>query len=248
MPWQAWAHLQAASAELGSSDGYQFDLIDLARQCLADLSIPLQRDVTAAYLSGDRAAFAEASRRFLDLGEDLDGLLATRREFLLGCWLEDAKRWATTDAERRQYEINARLQITSWGPSDPNALLFDYSNRQWSGLIHSYYLPRWQKYLAFLAAQPAASATARYSEAELKKSYNRPADDANAFYVDLAKWEQSWSNSTDTFPTRPDGDLLATAGRLYAKWAPRQQEAYKRFDIQRMKTGEAGDAALYESK
>jgi alpha-N-acetylglucosaminidase len=248
IPWQAWAHLQAASAELGSSDGYQYDLVDLARQCLADLSIPLQRDVTAAYLSGNSAALAEASRRFLDLGNDLDALLETRREFLLGPWLDDAKRWATSDAERRLYEKNARLQITVWGPPAPDALLFDYSNRQWAGLIRSYYLPRWEKYFAFLAAQPAAPATTRYSEDKLKKSYNRPADNANPFYTDLAKWEQSWSDGTDTFPAQPSGNSVAVAGRLLTKWSPAQRDAYKRFDIQSMKSGDAGDAAIYEPK
>src|SRR5205823_6433084 len=109
LPWQAWTHLQAASKEVGHSDGYRYDLVDLARQCLADLSIPLERNVTAAYMSGDLDKFAESSQRFLDLAEDIDALLATRGELLLGRWLEDAKRWATTDAERRLYEKNARL-------------------------------------------------------------------------------------------------------------------------------------------
>ena len=247
LPWDAWAHLQAASGELAASDGYRYDLVDLARQCLADLSIPNQRDVTAAYLANNSAAFTEASQRFLDLSADLDGLLATRREFLLGPWLEDAKRWATNDAERRQYEKNARLQITVWGPSAPDALLFDYSNRQWSGLITSYYMPRWQKYIDFLAAQFDKPSPSRYTEDNLKKSYNRPADDANPFYVELSKWEQSWSDRTDAFPTEPSGDSIATTGRLLAKWAPIQREAYKRFNIQTLKAGDSGEAAIYEA-
>jgi alpha-N-acetylglucosaminidase len=247
-PWQAWSHLQAASDELASSDGYQYDLVDLARQCLADLSIPLQRDISAAYTAGNSAGLAEASQRFVDLAQDLDTLLATRPEFLLGPWLEDAKRWATSDAERRLYEKNARLQITVWGPSDPDALLFDYSNRQWAGLIRRYYLPRWQKYLAFLAAQPAAPAAARYSEDKLAKSYNRPADDANAFYTDLAKWEQDWCGGTEAFAVQPTGNPIATAGQLLAKWAPIQREAYKRFNIQSMKAGSAADAEIYAPK
>lgn len=248
LPWRAWAQLQAASAELGRSDGYRYDLVDLARQCLADLSIPLQRDASAAYLSGNGAALNHASKRFLELAGDVDTLLATRREFLLGPWIEDARRWATTDVERRLYEKNARLQITVWGPSAPDALLFDYSNRQWSGLIRSYYVPRWQKYFELLAAQVDRTGPERYTEDNLRRSHNRPADDSNAFYSALANWEQSWSDRTDSFPVEPAGDPVAVAERLLAKWAPIQREAHKRFDIQSMKAGEAGDAAIYEAK
>jgi alpha-N-acetylglucosaminidase len=248
LPWQAWSHLQAASAELASFDTYQYDLVDLARQCLADLSIPLQRDAAAAYRTGDAAKFADATQRFVDLAQDMDTLLSTRREFLLGPWLADAKRWATSDSERRQYEKNARLQITVWGPSAPDALLFDYSNRQWSGLIRDYYLPRWQKFFDFLSAQLSAPAAGRYSEEKLKKSYNRPADDANPFYVELAKWEQSWTDRTDEYPTQPTGDAVATAARLLAKWSPVQRDAYQRFNIRTMQAGATGDAAFYEPK
>ena len=46
---------------------------------------------------------------------DLDELLATNDEFLLGKWLEDAKRWGATDSERAKLEWNARRILTLWG-------------------------------------------------------------------------------------------------------------------------------------
>ena len=151
-----------------------------------------------------------------------------------------------TDSERRLYEKNARLLITVWGPSAPDALLFDYSNRQWSGLISSYYIPRWQKFFAFLASKPGDAA--RYSEDSLRKSHNRPADDASPFYIELAKWEQSWSDRTDTFPVHTSGEPIATAAQLFAKWDPVRRHAYERFDIRSLKAGDAGDAAIFEAK
>ena len=53
---------------------------------------------------------------FLDILEDLDRILATNKNFLLGPWLESAKAMATDSQERKLYEFNARNQITLWGP------------------------------------------------------------------------------------------------------------------------------------
>ena len=41
------------------------------------------------------------------------------------------------DAERDNYERNARQIVTVWGPP-----INDYSCRVWSGLVRDYYLPR----------------------------------------------------------------------------------------------------------
>ena len=227
--WAAWAELDAAAPALGGEDTYRFDLVDLARQCLADLSIPLQHDIAVAYRRSDAAALKASSERFLDLADDLDTLLGTRREFLLGAWLEDAKRWATDEAERRQYERNARLLITVWGPPDDNAaMLFDYSNRQWSGLISGFYRPRWKKFLDYLAAQPAGPG--RFDDRDVYTSYGRPGDEASPFYRELSRWERDWCEGTETYPARPQGDPVKIAHRLLEKWGPLKDEAFRRFN------------------
>jgi alpha-N-acetylglucosaminidase len=66
--WSAWEDLLQASGELGRVDPFRYDLVDVARQALADLSVPLQREVTAAWVSGDRERLHRAEGRFLDLG------------------------------------------------------------------------------------------------------------------------------------------------------------------------------------
>jgi alpha-N-acetylglucosaminidase len=235
--WAAWARLDAAAPALGGRDTYRFDLVDVARQCLADLSMPLQNDITVAYRCGDAAALAAASRRFLDLADDLDDLLGTRPEFLLGRWLEDAKRWGTNAEERRQYERNARLLVTVWGPAQGNAaMLFDYSNRQWSGLIRGFYRPRWKKFLDHLAAQPAGSG--RFDDGDVYTSYGRPGDDVSPFYRELARWERTWCEGTETYPAQPSGDAVKVARRLLRKWRPIEIEAFRRFDPTRLPTGD----------
>jgi alpha-N-acetylglucosaminidase len=228
--WSAWAKLEAAAPALGDKDTFRYDLVDVARQCLADLSIPLQRDITAAYRAGDAAALRTASTRFLDLADDFDTLLGARPEFLLGSWLEDAKRWATNEAERQQYERNARLLVTVWGPADGNAaLLFDYSNRQWSGLVRGFYRPRWKKFLDYLAVQPAGEG--RFTDAEaLYVSYGRPGDEASPFYRDLSRWERDWCEGRETYPAQPEGDAVKIAQRLRQKWGALKDDAFRRFN------------------
>lgn len=227
--WAAWQQLDRASGALGDRDTFRFDLVDLARQCLADLSVSLQNDIAVAYRRTDAAALAEASKRFLDLTDDLDALLATRREFLLGAWLDEAKRWATNDAERRQYERNARLLVTVWGPADGNkAMLFDYSDRQWSGLIHGYYRERWRRFLEYLAAQPAGAE--RFDDKDVNTSYGRPGDEDSPFYRELAAWERQWCEGSESYPAQPVGDAIAVAHRLWLKWAPLEAEAFHRFN------------------
>jgi alpha-N-acetylglucosaminidase len=227
--WAAWTKLDAAAPALGKADTYRFDVVDLARQCLADLSIPLQHDIAVAYQQTNAAALKAASQRFLDLTDDLDVLLGTRKEFLLGAWLEDAKHWASTTTERRQYERNARLLVTVWGPSDKNsAMLFDYSNRQWSGLIRGFYRVRWEKFLDYLSAQ--SGGTSRFDDRNVYTSYGRPGDDSSPFYRALSKWEREWCDASDTYPAQPQGDAVKISHDLLKKWGPLQSEAFSRFN------------------
>ncbi len=229
--WNAWTNLDAAASALGNKDTYQFDLVDLARQCLVDLSVPFQHDIAVAYEKTNAIAFAESSQRFLDLANDLDTLLGTRKEFLLGAWLEDAKRWGTTETERRQYERNARLLVTVWGLSTNNeAILFDYSNRQWSGLIRGYYAQRWGKFLDYLAAH--LSATNRLDDGKIYTSYGRPGDDVSPFYHELSQWEQDWCNGTENYPSQPQGDSVKIAHALLQKWQPLEADAFRHYNIQ----------------
>ena len=64
---------------------------------------------------------------FLDILEDLDRILATNKNFLLGPWLESAKALATNSQERKLYEFNARNQITLWGP---DGQILDYGGEK----------------------------------------------------------------------------------------------------------------------
>ena len=59
----------------------------------------------------------ESGFELLRVLDDVDRLLATCDQFLLGRWVESAKSHATNEEESKLYEYNARNQITLWGPS-----------------------------------------------------------------------------------------------------------------------------------
>ncbi len=223
--WAAWERLLAASGPLSSADTFRYDLVDVARQALADLSVPVYADVVAAYRSGDSRRFEAAKARFFDMIVDLDTLVGTRREFLLGRWLSDARKWGTTTQERDLYERNARLLLTVWGPPSRGAFLSDYAGRQWSGLIRGFYLHRWEKFFVFLAAQPPG-----YSDDKLARVMDRPGNDSSPFYRELADWEYSWCDEHGAFPAAPAGDSILEAQRLLVKWSPVMREIYPRFE------------------
>src|SRR5207248_2898190 len=62
--WDAWTNFGDAAPTLGDKDTFRYDLVDLARQCLVDLSVPLQHDIAIAYQQTNATALAESSRRF----------------------------------------------------------------------------------------------------------------------------------------------------------------------------------------
>ncbi|MBR1593964.1 MAG: alpha-N-acetylglucosaminidase [Alloprevotella sp.] len=134
----------SVSDELKDNENYRYDLVDLMRQALADMGKQTLDSITSA--SGtQRDAIAG---RFLQLILDQDRLLGTRQEFRLGRWTEMARALGTTADEKTLYEKNARMLLTTWGDRAQceSGGLHDYANREWQGLLSSYYYPRWKAF------------------------------------------------------------------------------------------------------
>ncbi len=198
---KAWELLIQASADLKTSDGFQYDLVDVTRQVLANYALPLQQKMASAYQQKNKTQFKKYSAEFLVLMDDMDDLLSTRRDFLLGKWISEARANGITETEKNLYEFNARDLVTLWG--DKESGLREYSNRQWSGLIKGYYKPRWEMYFSAIN----------------KAWANNIAFDDKAFDKEVKNWEWQWVNRHDNaFSNLIKGDAVEKSKALFQKY------------------------------
>ena len=196
----AWDKLISAAPVCKNSSGFNYDLVDLTRQVLANYARPLQVKWLKAYQDKDISAFNKAAADYLELITDMDKLLATRKDFLLGPWIADARSWGTNPEEKMLYERNARNLITLWG--DKNSPLHEYSCRQWSGLLNDFYKVRWQKFFEVLN----------------KSISTKKEPDLKAFDKAISEWEWSWVNTSKSYPVQAAGNSVVTAELLYKKY------------------------------
>ncbi|MGC9292898.1 MAG: alpha-N-acetylglucosaminidase C-terminal domain-containing protein [Acidobacteriaceae bacterium] len=147
---------------------------------------------------GDTTAFMLQSDLFLGMVLDQDRLLATQQEFLLGKWIAEARTWGITADDKDQMERNARTLLTLWGPKAAAASLHDYANREWSGLLSSFYHARWKLWI-------------NLQEKLLRGDSATP--------IDWYTWEDAWTRERGPFPEAPVGDPIAEARRIGEKYA-----------------------------
>jgi len=204
----AWTYFINASDELKNNEGFQYDLVDLTRQVLANYANVLQQQCARSYKKGDVDSFQIQSNTFLQLIIDMDKLLATKKDFLLGTWLNDARKWGTTVQEKDLYEKNARNLITLWG--DKISTLREYSCRQWSGLLNGFYKRRWEQFFAYVIDQMK----------------NHQLVDEKVFDNRIKEWEWNWVNSHEPYSSKPKGDVVATSKEMYKKYKDVIERAY----------------------
>jgi len=190
-----------ANADSKKKDAYRFDVVNLTRQVLGNYGTVLYQKMMETYNQKNLIGFRKYSGDFLQLGKEIDGLLATRHEFLLGKWLADARSWGATPAEKAYYERNAREIVTTWHKAGGG--LTDYSNRQWNGLIRSYYMPRWIEFVNRL---------------DMSLSVDKAFDD-KAFAAWCTTFEQNWVNTRSTvYSDTETGDAVKLASELFGKY------------------------------
>lgn len=117
-------------------------LADLTRQSLSVHSRILSPDIKASFEAGNKVAFDRLSARWLHLMQELDTVLGTNQQLMLGPWLANAKTFAHTTVDWAGIDYDARSLITIWGGSE----LDDYARREWQGLVGDYYYSRWELY------------------------------------------------------------------------------------------------------
>jgi alpha-N-acetylglucosaminidase len=196
----AWDEMIKAVPACKNSDGFQYDLVDITRQVLVNYASPLQQQFVKAYKEKDAVAFLKYSKQFIELIEDIDKLLATRKDFLLGPWIASARKWGANEKEKSLYEMNAKDLITLWG--DENCPLNEYACRQWSGLLNDFYKPRWGQFFAKVSS-------ALYQGKEMDKSI---------FVKEIKQWEWQWVNKRKDYPVVISGNAVIISKQLYDKY------------------------------
>lgn len=197
---KAWGLFIDAGREL-KSDGFEYDLVDVTRQVLANYASPLQQQMARSFKDKNQVTYKQYSAEFLALMDDMDELLHTREDFLLGKWIAEARANGITEQEKNLYEFNARDLVTLWG--DKESGLREYSNRQWAGLIRGYYKPRWQMFFHMLD--------------ESLKTGESP--DLKTFDSAVKNWEWKWVNKHDNaYSSQSRGNAYEVATRLYKKY------------------------------
>ncbi|XP_066952464.1 LOW QUALITY PROTEIN: alpha-N-acetylglucosaminidase-like [Macrobrachium rosenbergii] len=179
------------------------DVVDVSRQMLQILAGQTVIKMINSYKKGDLTGVQKAHEDALMILSDMDDILATSPDFLLGVWTESAASWATNEQERRLYVFNALNQITTWGP---DANILDYAGKQWSGLISHYIKPRWELFGNQLIESLQKGTP--FDQGAFNKQVFEQIEDPLSKDVDVS------------YPSEPTGDTIAMALDLHQKYRP----------------------------
>ena len=223
---QAWQDFYGAAMQepsLYDNTAYTFDLTDITRQVLANAFYPLYSGFVAAANSSVNATYSpstatKSGEQMMALLSDLDAVLAASghpEHYSLPYWIAQARAWASpsntsitnTSAMAQTasfYEYNARNLITLWGPTGQ---ISDYASKQWSGLISTYYIPRWQRFIdCTLNSSTAANGI------------------NTALSTSLLAFEEAWQTQTwgegegESYAPALPGELQRTLARVVKAW------------------------------
>lgn len=189
--------LEVADKYKGNNN-FEYDLIDIVRQSLSDRGRIVYNQTVADFKSFDKKSFAAHSQEFLNILLAQDQLLATRSEFRVGRWIEQARSLGTTPEEKNLYEWNARVQITTWGDRvcANDGGLRDYAHKEWNGILKDFYYKRWAAYWQTL---------------------QDVLDGKPMVELDYYAMEEPWTLAHNPYPAKGEGDCITVAKEVFNK-------------------------------
>ena len=215
-----WAGLLDAADAITEQGGtlnaqFQYDLVDLTRQALGDLSGDVYAKINPAYIADNREAALEYAGLMVDLCEQMDDILATNRFFLAGTRLADAKARGVTDDDKVYFEKVERTFMTYWVldnyDSGKNGGLIDYCNRHLAGLTTDYYGMRWRAFYNELDRAMTAG-SGQYSQSNVDGVIKAAVT--------------AWTEDRTPYPTETAGDSAAVSRAVLTHYTPLIQELY----------------------
>ncbi|KAL6880015.1 glycoside hydrolase family 89 protein [Trichoderma longibrachiatum] len=203
--WKQLYHAGLQDTSLFNNPAYRYDITDWTRQVLANAFIPLYKRIVEIYYMPNQTTqsrifrLKDQGKHLTELLLSLDLVLSSNKNFRLSTWLSAARLSAPDPAYADSFEYEARNQITLWGPSGQ---LVDYASKQWSGLMKTYHLKRWQMFVDYLIV----TAPGQYKQTEFEEQ--------------LLVWELSWVNSTGGLLEEPDekADTQTIIAKTVEQW------------------------------
>lgn len=194
----AAAMLVSVADQFAGNNNFEYDLVDVVRQAIAEKGRLTEKVVESAFAARDKSLYKAATTRFLRLIFLQNKLLATRPEFKVGTWINQARSLGNTSEEKDLLEWNARVQITTWGNRNAadNGGLRDYAHKEWNGILMDFYYMRWKFWFD-------------HQEQILNGQTPSPID----FYA----LEEPWTKMTDSYSSEPEGDCISTVKRIFAE-------------------------------
>lgn len=189
--------LLQAIDRLQGVDAFEYDLVDFTRQLLSNEFKAHYAQANAAIARSDAKQMEVHAAQMMELMADMDALLSTRPEFMVGTWLGSAKRMGKTAYEKALYEKNARTIITYWGTDVPNTDLRDYAHKEWSGLIKDVYMPRWKNFFDYQA----------------KRLRGEPCTASHPVELEL-----DWAEKNNPYPDTPQASPVEISRKLLEKY------------------------------
>jgi alpha-N-acetylglucosaminidase len=229
--FRAWEHMILAIQEASTAsvdvhktlkennEPFRYDLINLGREILAQLSTPAALNFTDATNQTDQNVLISSAEFYVNLLKDADTLVGTDQAFLLGPWLQSARKWGANQSDdcysailessdcAHFYEWNARTQITTWNPTSKHSPSIpggpiDYAVKHWSGLIKDYYVRRANILLGRALKDQAAG-----------QPLNQTAVDRL-----FAAHAYAWTTSTNPYPQTVAEDAFEISIAMYEKY------------------------------
>ncbi|OGM44269.1 alpha-N-acetylglucosaminidase [Aspergillus bombycis] len=167
--WSLFMNATKKEPSLWLNPAYEYDMVDITRQLMGNAFVKLYSDVISSWKSGTDNRAGDITSRgqtLIELLSAIEKVLSCNESFSLAKWISSARHWGHTTTEKDFFEYNARNQITLWGPTGE---ISDYASKAWSGLISSYYKPRWSIFVDYLAERDQTS----YNSTELRERLRR---------------------------------------------------------------------------
>ncbi|XP_050299995.1 alpha-N-acetylglucosaminidase isoform X1 [Anthonomus grandis grandis] len=191
--FDSWKLFLKAANNLKDSPGYLHDLVDLTRQVLQDNGDIYYNRLVTAFKDKNITEFQKVATIFRGIFLDLESILATNEDFLLGRWLDAAKKCANGSSEEKLFEYDARNQITLWGPYGE---IINYAIKQWSGMVKDFLYPRWDEFIFAM---------------NLSLVYKVEFDETLEKNLIFVLYEEPFVFSRKNYTIEPEGDTISIA-------------------------------------